>query len=79
MKRPRGHYESSHDEPSLADLTTMVRELHLENRQLGDQLAEWKLEIEELHNDLCSFCRGLSAKLKRLYKATGQEELYYAQ
>jgi hypothetical protein len=57
----------------------MVRELHLENRWLGDQLAERKLEIEELHNDLCCFCCGLSAKLKCLYKATGQEELFYAQ
>jgi hypothetical protein len=57
----------------------MVRELRLENRRIGDQLAGWKLEIEELHDDLRSFRRGLSAKLKCLYKATGLEELYYAQ
>jgi hypothetical protein len=56
----------------------MVRELRLENKRLMDQLAKWKLEAEDLHNDLRSFRRGLSAKLKRLYKAVGQEELYYA-
>jgi regulator of replication initiation timing len=54
----------------------MVRELRLENRRLRDQLAEQKLEVEDLHDDLRSFCHGLSARLKRLYQAVGQEELY---
>ena len=61
----------------MATLTAMVKQLRLENRRLGDQLAEWKLEIENLQDDLRSLRHGLSAKIKCLYEATGQEELYY--
>ena len=61
----------------MADLTAMVKQLCLENRRLGDQLAEWKLEIENLQDDLRSLRHGLRAKIKCLYEATGQEELYY--
>jgi len=61
----------------MADLTAMVKQLCLENRRLGDQLGEQKLETENLQDDLRSLRRGLSAKLKLLYKATGREELYF--
>ena len=61
----------------MADLTAVVQQLHLENRRLEDQLAEQKVEFGELQDDLQTLCRGLGAKIKRLYKATGQEELYF--
>ncbi|RLM74497.1 hypothetical protein C2845_PM15G02600 [Panicum miliaceum] len=54
----------------------MVKELRLENRQLKDQLAERKLEVKELHDNLRTFRRGLSSRLKRLYTVVGQEDLY---
>ena len=40
------------DGPTMADLTTMVQQLHLENRRLVDQLAERKVEVENLQDDL---------------------------
>ena len=65
------------DGPTMVDLATMVQQLRLENRLLEDHLAERKVEIEDIQDDLCTLHRGLSAKIKRLYKATGQEELYF--
>ena len=65
------------EDPIVADLIAMVMQIRLENRRLEDQLAKLKLEIENLQDDLRSLRRGLSAKLKRLYRATGQEELYF--
>jgi hypothetical protein len=49
----------------------MMRELRFENKRLKDQLTEQKLEVEDLQDDLRSFHRGLSAKLKRLFRALG--------
>ena len=43
----------------------MVQQLRMENSHLGDQLAEQKLEVEELRVELHTLRRGLSAKLKR--------------
>ena len=54
----------------------MVQQLRLENRRLEDQLADRKIEVEELRDDLQILRRGLSAKMKRLYEATGHKELY---
>ena len=62
--------------PTIADLTTMVQQLRLENRHLEDQLAERKIEVEELRDDLRLLRRGLSAKMKRLFEATGHKDLY---
>ena len=62
--------------PTIADLTVMVQQLRLENRRLEDQLAERKIEVEELRDDLRLLCRGLSAKMKRLFEATGHKDLY---
>ena len=62
--------------PTIADLTAMVQQLHLENRRLEDQLAERKIEVEEFRDDLRLLRRGLSAKMKRLFEATGHEDLY---
>jgi hypothetical protein len=50
--------------------------LLLENGRLEDQLAERKIEVEELQDDLCLLRHGLSAKMKRLYEATGHKYLY---
>ena len=54
----------------------MVQQLCLENRRLEDQLAERKIEVEELQDDLRLLGRGLSAKMKCLYEATGHKDLY---
>ena len=62
--------------PTIADLTAMVQQLCLENRHLEDQLAERKIEVEELRDDLRLLRRGLSANLKRLFEATGHKDLY---
>ena len=62
--------------PTIADLTAMVQQLRLENRSLEDQLAEGKIEVEELRDDLCLLRRGLSAKMKHLFEATGHKDLY---
>ena len=64
------------DGPTIADRTTMVQQLRLENRCLEDQLAERKIEVEELRDDLRLLRRGLSAKMKRLFEATGHKDLY---
>ena len=62
--------------PTIADLTAMVQQLRLENRRLEDQLAERKIEVEELRDDLRLLRRGLSAKMKCLFEATGHKDLY---
>ena len=62
--------------PTMADLTAMVQQLLLENRHLEDQLAERKVEVEELRDDLRLLRRGLSAKMKHLFEATGHKDLY---
>ena len=64
------------DGPTIADLTVMVQQLRLENRRLQSQLAERKIEVEELRDDLRLMRRGLSAKLKRLFEVTGHKDLY---
>ena len=62
--------------PTIADLTAMVQQLRLENRHLENQLAERKIEVEELRDDLRLLRRGLSAKMKHLFEATGHNDLY---
>ena len=62
--------------PTIADLTAMFQRLRLENRRLENQLAERKIEVEELRDDLRLLWRGLSAKMKRLFEATGHKDLY---
>ena len=62
--------------PTIADLTVMVQQLRLENRCLEDQLVERKIEVEELRDNLRLLWRGLSAKTKRLFEATGHKDLY---
>ena len=54
----------------------MVQQLCLENWRLEDQLAERKIEVEELPDDLRLLRRGLSAKMKLLFEATGHKDLY---
>ena len=61
---------------TIANLTIMVQQLRLENRHLGDQHAERKIEVEELRDHLRLLRRGLSAKMKRLFEATGHKDLY---
>jgi predicted RNase H-like nuclease (RuvC/YqgF family) len=61
---------------TIADLTAMVQQLRLENRRLKDQLPERKIVVEELRDDLRLLRRGLSAKMKRLFEATGHKDLY---
>ena len=62
--------------PTIADLNAMVQQLRLENRHLENQLVERKIEVEELWDDLLLLRRGLSAKMKRLFEATGHKDLY---
>ena len=62
--------------PTIADLTVMVQQLRLENWYLENQLAKRKIEVEELRDDLRLLRRGLSAKMKRLFEATGHKDLY---
>jgi len=64
------------DGPTIADLTAMVQQLRLENRRLEDQLAERKIEVEELRDDLHLLRGGLSTKMKHLFEATGHKDLY---
>ena len=64
------------DGPTIADLTAMVQQLRLENRRLESQLAERKIEVEELQDDLCLMRRRLSAKMRRLFEVTGHKDLY---
>jgi len=64
------------DGPTIADLNAMVQQLRLENRRLEDHLAERKIEVDELQDDLRLLRRGLSAKMKRLYEVTGHKDLY---
>ena len=54
----------------------MVQQLRLENRRLEDQLAERKVEVEGLWDDLHLLRHGLSAKMKHLYETTGHKDLY---
>ena len=61
--------------PTITDLTAMVQQLRLENRRLEDQLVERKIEVE-LRDDLRLLRRGLSAKMKHLFEATGHNDLY---
>ena len=68
--------EVTSEGPTIADLTAMVQQLRLENRHLEDQLVERKIEVEELRDDLRLLWRGLSAKMKRLFEATGHKDLY---
>ena len=70
--------DSATDGPTMANLKAMVQQLRLENRRLEYQLIERKVQIGDLQYDLRTLRRGLSAKIKRLYKDTGQEELYFA-
>ena len=62
--------------PTIADLTAMVQQLRPENRHLENQLAERKIEVEELRDDLRLLRRGLSAKMKCLFEALGHKDLY---
>ena len=62
--------------PTIADLSAMVQQLRLKNRRLEDQFAERKIEVEELRDDLRLLLRGLSAKMKHLFEATGHKDLY---
>ena len=62
--------------PTIADLIAMVQQLRLENRHLENQLAKRKIEVEELRDDLRLLQRGLSAKMKCLFEATGHKDLY---
>ena len=48
----------------------------MENRRLENQLAERKIEVEELQDDLRLLQRGLSTKMKCLFEATGHKDLY---
>ena len=50
------------DGSTIANQTTMVQQLCFENKWLWDQLAERRLEFEDLHDDLRTFLRDLSAK-----------------
>ena len=65
------------DGPTMANLKAMVQQLRLENRRLEYQLIERKVQIGDPQYDLRTLRRGLSAKIKRFYKATGQEELFF--
>ena len=64
------------DGPTIADLTAMVQQLCMENKRLGVQLSERKLEVDELRDMLQTIHRGLNAKLKRLYELSGHKDLY---
>ena len=72
--KPKG--DTTSEGSTIAALTAMVQQLLLENRHLEDQLAERKVEVEELRDDLRLLRRGLSAKMKRLFEATGHKDLY---
>ena len=62
--------------PTIANLTAMVQQLRLDNRRLKNQLVERKIKVEELRDDLRLLRRGLSAKMVRLFEATGHKDLY---
>ena len=72
--KPKG--DATLEGSTIADLTVMVQQLRLENSRLEDQLAERKIEVEELRDDLCLLRHGLSAKMKCLFEATSHKDLY---
>ena len=72
--KPKG--DTTSEGSTIADLIAMVQQLLLENRLREDLLAERKIKVEELRDDLRLLWRGLSAKMKRLFEATGHKDLY---
>ena len=62
--------------PTISQLATLVLSLRKENRRLAEKVAEGKLERLELRDELDTLRKGLCAKMKRLYKSCGKEELY---
>ena len=72
--KPKG--DATSEGSTIADLTAMVQQLRLENRRLEDQLAERKIEVGELRDDLHLLRHGLSTKMKRLFEATSHKDLY---
>ena len=72
--KPKG--DATSEGSTITYLTAMVQQLRLENRRLEDLLAERKIEVEELRDDLRLLFRGLSAKMKHLFEATSHKDPY---
>ena len=52
--------------------------MQIENRRLSNKVAEGQIELADLKDDFNTLHRGLSTKMRRLFKATRKEELYQA-
>jgi hypothetical protein len=53
-----------------------VEELGKKCEELESISAEQKMDLADLRNDLCDLRRRLSAKIRCIFEATGQEDLY---
>jgi hypothetical protein len=65
--------------PSTARLAPLVDDLSRECAKLRYISAKQKMDLGELRDDLRDLCRGLCAKMRRLFVATGHKGLYDAE
>ena len=64
---------------SMAKLTPLMKELEASNEKLRAAYSEQKLDLAELRDDIRDLRRGLCAKMRRLFSATGHAALYDAE
>ena len=71
--------ERSPKTPTAARMTPLVEELGRECEKLKTIRAEQKMDLAELRDNLRDHRRGLCAKMRHLFVATGHEDLYDAE
>ena len=70
----KGLAESPKTMSEEEELTSLIRNLQMENRKLGSSMEEGKLVIKDIHDDLCTLLHGLDTGMHRLEKAVGKEK-----
>jgi hypothetical protein len=65
--------------PTAARLSPLVEGLGRECEKLKSISAEQKMDLAELRDDFRDLRRGLCAKMRHLFVATGHEDLYYVE
>jgi len=61
-------------EPTIAQLSTAIRSLRLENRRLHNHLAEYIIKTKNFEDDINHIRHGMGMKMNRLAKAVGMED-----
>jgi len=80
IRRRPGEFESSDKEeempkePTIASLSTQIKTLHLENRQLNNHLSENILKTKNLEDDINAIRHAVGMKINRLAKAVGNAD-----